>query len=250
MVKDLRRIPSVSPNEFDVAAVVAGLDKLRIQLEAMEVKFNLLEGKINAGCHTGVGPSMVGLLPSQLDVIEGKVKAMEAKLADISQSGMAPTMAANATQFSSSSSSSSDETKVLWFTIMSQPPIQIQSIRRKVLGTGNSASILTSASKDKLWHVFLGRQPQKLISPNTWRQVELKCLRCPNSSHKRTGGSRAQRFTCLSSCRRRRTYSTRGYGRLMLSCVTGTSRDMQRHQKTLPLTDRHGYIYTSNNMLI
>ena len=44
MMKDLCRIPSVSPNEFNVSAVVAGLDKLRIQLEAMEVKLNLLEG--------------------------------------------------------------------------------------------------------------------------------------------------------------------------------------------------------------
>ena len=97
MVKDLRRIPSISPNEFDVGAVVAGLDKLRIQLEAMEVKLNLLEGKINAGCQSGFGPSLIGL-PGQLDAIEGKVKAMEAKLADISQSGMAPTMAASLTQ--------------------------------------------------------------------------------------------------------------------------------------------------------
>ena len=169
MVKDLRRIPFVSPNEFDVGAVLAGLDKLRIQMEVMEVKLNLLERKINAGCQSGVCPSLV-CLPGQLDATEGKVK--EAKLADISQSGIAPTMATSSTQFSSSSSSSLDQTKVLWSAIMSQPPTQIQPIQRKVLGTGNSTSKLTLASKDKLWHVFLGRLDKETLEIDITEHLE------------------------------------------------------------------------------
>ena len=163
-------------------------------------------------------------------------------LADISQSGMAPTRAASSTQFSSSSSSSSDQTKVLRSAIMSQPPTRSNPF-------GARSSELEIRPRNWRWHrrtsfgtsflVVLRKKPQSLISSNTWKQVELKCLKCPNTSHKRTGRSRAQNFTYLSSCRRRRTYSRRGYVRLMLSFVTGTSRVIQLHQETLILTDRH-----------
>ena len=55
---------------------------------------------------------------------------------------------------------------------MSQPPTQIQSIRRKVLRTGNSASKLTSALKDKLWHVFLGRLDKETSETDITEHLE------------------------------------------------------------------------------